>query len=140
MRLVFVGVCNLTDKKPGVILRPLMEDETLGQELIFNRKAMQHAVIGGVYEVEKETDTAWRLSEKKYVGMYGDAKAVTEWQLEERVHQVREDALKAERAATSKLPSAFAYMEPLRTIYRKQLPNGRRAIEVLLLEYLRRGN
>jgi hypothetical protein len=140
-RLVYTGYCTLEDKKPGAVLREVLGtlEKPLGPELIFNRKSLAGSSIGSVYEVEKASETSWRLTERKYVGKYHDTAAVAEWQLKARAAQLTEDALKAERSAAKDLPAAFEYMEPLRRIYAKQLPNGKRAIEVLLLEYLRRG-
>lgn len=137
-KLVYTGICDLEDKKPGAILREIREDGSLGDELIFIRKALNGASIGHVYEVERASVSSWKMASRRYVGRYDDAAAVAEWQLTAKVKQAIEDSLKAERAAARELPAAFEYMEPLRKIYRKQLPNGRRALEVLLLEYLRR--
>lgn len=141
---VVIGYCTLADKKPGIELRTLADDgqqpgELPGEELLFSRKAFPHAVIGGVYLIPQVDEKSWRLSQRRYVGMYHDIDRVAQWQLEAKAKQMIEDALKLEAGAQREVPEAMKMLEPLRVIYRKQFPNGKRAIELLLLEYLRRG-
>ena len=138
-QLVYVGYCKLEGGKPGAVLRYVADDGTLGVDLIFDRKALSGASIGSVYEVEQVSETSWQIRSRVFVGRYPDNELVAQWQLAAKAAQVVEDSARAERAAAKELPAAFAHMEPLRKIYRSQLPNGKRAIEVLLLEYLRRG-
>jgi hypothetical protein len=140
--LVYVGICITADKKPGCVLRAL--DNNQGQtlrpgDLVFDRKSMKGSFIGGMYEIEQTGETSYRLADRKYVGRFADNDQVGRWQLEKRAIELTEEALRAERSAAKELPYAFARMEPLRGIYRRALPNQKRAIEVLLLEYLRRG-
>lgn len=138
--VVYVGLCTMADKKQGCILKALDDQGTVRSgDLVFSRKSMKGAPIGGMYEIEQATETSYRLADRKYIGRYSDKDAVGRWQLEARAVQLTEDSLRAERSAASELPEAFARMEPLRGIYRRALPNQKRAIEVLLLEYLRRG-
>lgn len=138
MKLIYTGQCTLADRKPGAVMRELLPDGQLGEELVFNRKALAGSSIGSVYEVERAGGSSWKLAGRKYVEQFHDIEAVAGWQLEARAVQLIEEALKAERGAAKELPAAFHYMEPLRRIYHKQLPNGKRAIEILLLEHLRR--
>lgn len=138
VKLVYVRWCNLESNKPGALLQIVNTDGTLGREVVFERKAMKYAQIGGVYAVEQTDENAYRLAAKRYIGTYTDVDLVTRWQLDNKAEQVRIDADRMEKSA-KELPEALQMLKPLRSIYRTALPDRKRAIEVILLDYLRRG-
>jgi hypothetical protein len=136
-KVVYVGWCKLEGGKPGALLKLLQDDNSLGRELVFARKAMAHSIIGGVYTVEQTAENSFRLAARTYDGKYYDSTKVAEWQLENRAEQLREEAARAEKNDKD-VPEALALLQPLRAIHRKALPDRKRAIELLLLDYLRR--
>lgn len=136
VKMVYVGWCELDGGEPGAALNILNEDDSLGREVYFARKALASSMIGGVYEVEQTGPTSFALVRKQYRGKYHDEALVAEWQMATRAKQVALEAAKLERK-DKEVPEALRLMEPLRSLYKKSLPDRRRAIEALLLNYLR---
>ena len=138
VKLVYAGWCTLADHKPGAVLLQVGEDgTTLGSELIFGRKALDGSFIGAVYEVEKTGDTSFKLASRRYVGKFQDEAVVAQWQLDARAKKIEEEAARLEKKDKD-IPAALNLMAPLRKLYRNSLPDRKRAIEALLLDYLRR--
>lgn len=129
--IVHTGICTLHDGKPGAVF------QQNGRELIFSRKSVPAVVIGGIYEVEQTGDTTYQLSGRKYLGMHDDREQVAKWQLAAKSRQLIEESTKAEKSAAA-VSAAMEVMEPLLRVYRTALPNRKRIIEAMLLEYLRR--
>ena len=137
VKLVYTRWATLTDGNPGAILRLVKEDGTLGEDLVFSRKVVDTWMIGGVYEVEQAGENSFKLAARRYVGTFPDSVQVAQWQLDNKAERVRADAAKMEKNDKA-LPEALAVMRPLRDLYKKSLPDRKRALEVLILDYLRR--
>lgn len=137
VRVVYAGWITLTSKKPGVELKVLGEGDSLTDVgLYFERKMFPAGAIGGVYEMEQTGEVAFRVSGRRYVGMYHDTSAVAGWQLLQKAAAVLEQEKQMEKKAKECSELLFT-MEPLRKVYKTALPDRKRAIEVILLNYLR---
>lgn len=136
VKVVYVEWCDLEGGAPGATLRIVNEDGSLGRELVFARKALSGSVIGGVYEVEQTGPTSYVLTKRQYRGQYQDKAMVAQWQTANRAAQLTIESARMEKKDKD-LPAALELMEPLREMYKKALPNRKRAIEIVLLNYLR---
>lgn len=143
MQMVYVGYSTLDDGKPGAVLVRLKPGDVEGAEfstddrIVFPRKAMTPAVIGAIYEMEQVSETSFKLANRKYLRMFASAWRVAQWQLDAKSRQIREETNKLEKKAGAEI-AALELMEPLRKIYKTAMPDRRRVIETLLLDYLRR--
>lgn len=123
--------------KPAVVLRRVGDDGTLGKrDEVYLSKNLQRAVVGGVYEMEASEDTI-HPSTFTYKERWHDEAAVAEWQATSRAAEIVEAAERRERNDSE--PIALELLRPLRRAYSRTNWNGKMALEVLVLNYLRMG-
>lgn len=102
-------------------------------------KMLRHAVIGGVYvhTRDKDNETTWYISDK-YVRASGNSR-VAEWKAAHDAAHVEIRAQKRMEDDKKKVSGSVAEMlVPIRDEYNKTDRLGRLALEVVLLEALRR--
>jgi hypothetical protein len=137
-RWVYIGPCTLVGGKPGQEWFALGELDAIDESksLVF-AKLTKSPHIGSIYEVNvTRTDERISAGAGKRVGTFSDRTKVAEW-------SVRAQAFDTMRAASkhAKTLPREALEEALRPIVRamtKTNYEGRRAILVLVLQYLDR--
>lgn len=134
---VYTGYVPLEGGKTGVALELLNGSFALtGEQIYFDKKAMSGSMVGSMYEVVQSSENSWQLRNRLYVGQYPGTEQVMEWQLKAKAEDALRDARRLEK--NESVAAALAALAPLRKIYARQLPSNKRAIELLLIEYLRR--
>ncbi len=111
----------------------------LGETRFYSGKNLTSAPVGGVFEVyQGPTGSIWISGDlaPRYIERWPDTEAVMQWQAEHRQTDTVISAKK--RQADEDVNEALRAMEPLRRLYQRTNYSGQRALEVLLLEYLRR--
>lgn len=131
---------NNKDQELAVVaeIQGTLEGNALaGNEHYYLRKEFGSAVVGGIYTWDTDS-TSWYPGSVKYVGSYADQdKAqVIQWAIKAQVHSATRDARRLEKKeATRNLIRET--MAPLNQAYWSTNVQGKRALEVLVLEALR---
>ncbi len=140
LRMVYQGE-RLSTAKPGTRVHQwcVVDGEKLGEVRYFSGKNLTAASLGGVYVVyQAPTGSIWVGGElaPHYDGRWHDTGEIMAWQVEDRQTNIVLTAKK--RQADEDVNEALRALEPLHRLYKRTNYQGQRAIEVLLLEYLRR--
>lgn len=135
---VCTGYTQTTEKKPGVIFREVQADGALGEQFVYGKKRFGLARIGVVYHIEAKGSQCYPET-LRYHEAWHDRTAVTEWQTREAARQGVEAAKRIAKTETTRKAMAEA-LAPIRKIYRTTNHQGKIALEIQLLSYLRGGN
>ena len=111
-----------------------------GEGSTFNYKTTKFhgGVVGGLYEIEAKSDggTA-RLGTAKYIGKIENVAHIVALEVKERAaHAV--EACERRQAKDKADKEYFKALDPIRGLYQRSSWNEKRAIELCVLEYLRR--
>lgn len=134
--VVCMGKVQVVGDKLGVKFAVLEEGGRLGREAIFAGKNLSRCVPGGVYEVLM--NDAQAKGGFKWLRTYPDRGAVAGWQAQSEAAEVAHRALKLEKEE-GKRNEMLKALNPVRVAYRRTDRIGRLALEVVLLDLLRRG-
>ncbi|HEY9286153.1 MAG TPA: hypothetical protein VIP46_22065 [Pyrinomonadaceae bacterium] len=135
------GKSKRTRKVVASVVCRLDDAGTPGEREIYGT-ALQHKAVGGVYQIEASA-TSMRSATARYIDRFdnlenapeGAAQMVVQWQLQARAFELELTAAKRERDEAK--PLALDCLRPILTAYNRTNFNGRLAIEVLVLNYLR---
>lgn len=120
---------------PAIMLRRVMPDGALSpKDEVYTSKLLRGKGVGLVYEMEA-SDESIKPATVRFIERWHDEEQVAEWQLAAKAHDAVQDAERRERDAAA--PLALELLRPLRRAYAKTNWNGKMAIEVLVLNYLR---
>lgn len=104
-------------------------------------KNLRGMTCGGVYTIPA-TEKKIRAGQKVFLKWGGDVAALADeidaWQIDSKAAETRK-VIDAQEKKSAELSVAFHSMDKLRAIYRGTNYEGKLAIEVRLLDYLRRG-
>lgn len=133
--VVCVGRVRAKGDKLGVKFAVLDDEGRPGETAIFGGRQVRHCVAGGVYGVLLGAKGA--RGEFTWLRTYPDEAAVARWQAESDAAEVAHRARKLEKNADRRNEMVEA-LAPVREAYGRADRIGRLALEVVLLEYLRR--
>jgi hypothetical protein len=137
LELTYTGRARVSDAKIGAAF--LVD----GQRFVFGQtRTNRQYRVGAVYALEVTRgpgtmSASFAPGADAFVRMHDDPGQVAAWRLADQAVEVVARRAKL-HAKAGGLTETLAALEPIRDVYRATDYTGRRAIEMLVLEYLRR--
>ena len=117
----------------------LGDGDERGKERLFTfARSMAYYHAGAVYSIECPTETTIYPKSGRFVRRYEDGALTASWEALSEAAQASADAEKLRKRETARLRALLVALRPLRSEYARALPRQRTALEVLVLEALRR--
>lgn len=138
---VRIGVKN---KKLRGIIQVDENGESFGEIALYEEKVLRGFNIGCIYEIqatieEGEIQTV-RPSTKRFIGEFLDSDKIVEWQVQHDSAVTEYSRKQKETKAAKGKEVVLDCLEPLRRAYMNTNHDGRLALEVRVLNYLRNGS
>lgn len=131
---VYAGKRESTEGKPLDVYYVLIDGET-GEKNLFSA-SKSSATIGGVYSVETNAKGSARLSKARYLRTHDKRAVILEWRALHEAFMGQRATANAERKAKDMGLSA---LDPIKRAYMSTNIEGRVAIEIMIMRYLRKG-
>lgn len=95
--------------------------------------------LGGIYEIGEEGNTVrFPRAHAAYRKNYDDVDRIAKWQIAEDRAEIELRNTRQHKDKTAAVEGAMELLKPFRELYRTTDRTGRLALEVTILEYLRR--
>ena len=136
---VYEGLVDLTGGKPGVALHECTEDGTLTDNIRYFKavKELKHRSIGSVYAFDANASGIY-LTSARFVRQHSDRAYVTQLRINDDIRETKARIAKLEKAAKADDMISEA-LASVREAYAKTDQLGKRAIEAMILNSLRKG-
>lgn len=126
----------LTGGKLGYGFQQVKDGKLVGEPFYY--PSVKSVYPGGIYSIIAKPDQASaKFGTKQYVGEWEDKAAVMKWDAKDQATMIRHRAEQLEKKAAAH-DTIGECIKPLAPIYQRTDSFGRRAIEALLLEALRK--
>lgn len=139
MRFVCVGYSTGVNGGLIVGFAPIADDNKLGRVRWYApKKGLKNRVVGGIYQIGA-TETQINIGSIEYTStQWNDRTEIARWTLESENAETRDRIVKIEKRdrASDVITEA---LDPIIRLYRATDPLGRRALEALILDKIRRG-
>jgi hypothetical protein len=143
--LVIIGACQLEDGTKGVSMRFINDDGSLGDFFAVPRSKMKLGWPGRIIMVPVNKEhTKMQTSKARMrggtAGVWQNEDDIANWKLAEEILLTRERQLRMTALGKAQvIKDVMKGMEPLQRMYMVSDRMGRRIIEALVLEQLRKG-
>lgn len=138
--VVYIGRRCANDGDISDVFHLLIEnsvDHALGDQLSYRVRARRQFAIGYAYKMEISDDLTAKLGSAEMVTTHFSPKVIAEWSAADAAaRRAKADFLATKKLQTNQRDRWREAMEPLRSQYRRMTRVERRAMRVLVVEWL----